>query len=561
MVSLFRVTLIALLVFPPFFMTAVDDSAKTPFDEQLASADQRYRSGKFAQAEKSYQTIVQKNGKLVAAQVGLVQSMLKQQKIDDALDAVNKALTSMPDSPPLLAVRGNVQFRRGEMLAAEKSYLRANIVDEKEVRGYVGLARLYASYSLYRKAYDLLERAHTLAPDDVEVQREWLWMLLLKERMAALQAYLAGPHPDDQEETQGLQEYLDFLEATIDKPVHACKLASNIDQTDTKLEIIRRPDGGSMGGVGLSVELNDHYARLLLDTGAGGIVVNRKLAEKAGLIRISSERYGGIGDKGLQSGYAALADHIRVGKLEFRDCIVSVSDKRLIGEADGLIGADVFGAYLVDIDSPGMRLRLSPLPRRPEDAVAATSLNSEGEQQATVEQKEESTNEQDSEQRKPAVPEPRIARQLPKDGYIAPEMTNWTKVFRFGHLMLVPTSVNASSAKLFIIDTGAFDNILSLREGLQLGRVNPEDRYHVSGISGEVNKVYSAKATLRFGHVQQESMDVVTFDLSASSRDTGTEVSGLLGFALLRLLELKLDYRDGLANFEYNSKRVRALQR
>jgi hypothetical protein len=238
-----------------------------------------------------------------------------------------------------------------------------------------------------------------------------------------------------------------------------------------------------------------------------------------------------------------------------------VSDKRLIGEADGLIGADVFGAYLVDIDSPGMRLRLSPLPRRPEDAVAATSLNSEGEQQATVEQKEDSTNEQGSEQRKPAVPEPRIGRQLPKDGYIAPEMTNWTKVFRFGHLMLVPTSVNASSAKLFIIDTGAFDNILSLREGLQLGRVNPEDRYHVSGISGEVNKVYSAKATLRFGHVQQESMDVVTFDLSASSRDTGTEVSGLLGFALLRLLELKLDYRDGLADFEYNSKRVRALPR
>jgi hypothetical protein len=203
-------------------------------------------------------------------------------------------------------------------------------------------------------------------------------MLPRKERLVALQDYLAGPHPDDEEETKSLTEYLEFLKAMADKPVHACKLLSKVERTDTKLEEMYASDGHRMRGIGLSVKLNDRNARLLLDTGAGGIFVSRKIAEKANLTRISTEHIGGIGDKGLQSGYKAVADHIRIGDLEFHDCVISVSDKASVADEDGLIGADVFGAYLVDIDLPGMRLRLSPLPKRPEDAVAPKSLTQRG---------------------------------------------------------------------------------------------------------------------------------------------------------------------------------------
>lgn len=554
---MFSRRLIPILVLVSFRLTALDDTAKAPAPgTDVVSADQLFRAGKFAEAEASYQAVLQKDTKLVPAQVGLVRSMLKQQKIDESLDAVNTALTLTPDSAALLAVKGDVQFRRGEMSVAETSYLRAKVVDPKEVRAYLGLARLYSSYSLYRKAYDLLETAHRLAPTDIEVQRAWLRMLPRKKRLAALEAYLAGPHPDDQEETQWMQEYLDFLKATVDKPVHACRLVSKVERTETKLEVMYGSDGHRMRGIGLSVNLNDRHAHLLLDTGAGGIMVSRKVAEKAGLTRISSEHYRGIGDKGLQTGYTAVADHIRIGELEFQDCVVSVSEKRSVADEDGLIGADVFGAYVVDIDLPGMELKLSPLPKRPEDTVAPNSLNSEGEEQANAEQKEETAAEQDSKQPKPSTPESKTARRLPKDRYIASEMANWTKVFRFGHTILVPTFVNDSPVMLFGLDTGAFANILSLREGRQLGKVNSEDGLRVHGLNGEVNKVYSAKATLRFAHLQQPSMDVVTFDLSPESRRIGTEVSGFLGFAMLRVLEVKLDYRDGLVDFEYDPKRV-----
>jgi predicted Zn-dependent protease len=59
---------------------------------------------------------------LVPAQVGLVRAMLGQQKIDEALDAVNAALAAQPNSAALLAAKGDVQFRRGEMSDAETSY-------------------------------------------------------------------------------------------------------------------------------------------------------------------------------------------------------------------------------------------------------------------------------------------------------------------------------------------------------------------------------------------------------------------------------------------------------
>jgi tetratricopeptide (TPR) repeat protein len=548
MFSFLRLTVAALLFLSLQLIVRGDDTKSPDIVPELAAADQLFRTGKFAEAEISYQALLKTDSKLVPAQVGLARAMLRQQKIDESLDAVNNALSIQPKSAALLAAKGDVQFRRGEMSDAEMSYLAAKKLDPKEVRAYLGLSRMYGSYSLYRKAYDQLRIAHEIAPDDIEVQRVWLRMLPRKERLAALEAYLGGPHPDDEEETKWMNEYLEFLKATADRPIHACRLVSKVEQTETKLEIMHGEDGHRMRGIGLVVKLNDRNARLLLDTGAGGIIVGHKLAEKAGLTTISAQHYAGIGDKGLQSGNSAVADHIRIGELEFQDCIISVSTKNSVGDEDGLIGADVFGGYLIDIDLPGMRLKLSPLPKRPEDTVAPTSLNSEGEEQANAEQKASSL-----------VSKP--AQNLPRDRYIAPEMGKWTKVFRFGHSILVPTSVNDSQVMLFGLDTGAFSNILSVRAGRQVSKVSSDGSIHIRGLNGAVDKVYSSKATLRFAHLQQPSLDMVTLDLSSLSRRTGTEVSGLLGFGMLVVLDLKLDYRDGLVDFEYDPKRVRPFER
>ena len=200
---------------------AVNPAAVNP---DLAAADQLYRSGKFANAESGYRALLKADATLVPAQVGMVRSMLRQQKIDEAFEEVNAALSAQPNTAALLAAKGDIQFRRGEMVDAETSYLAAKRHDPREVHAYLGLARLYRAYSIYRHAYEQLNGAHDIAPGELEVQRAWLGMLPRKERLAALQAYLAGPHPEDEDETKWMTEYLDFLSATANKPSHSCKL-------------------------------------------------------------------------------------------------------------------------------------------------------------------------------------------------------------------------------------------------------------------------------------------------------------------------------------------------
>src|SRR5262249_350248 len=138
----------------------------------------------------------------------------------------------------------------------------------------------------------------------------------------------------------------------------------------------------------------------------------------------------------------------------------------------------------------------------------------------------------------------------PRDRYVAPEMQNYTKVFRFGHNLLIPTRVGDAPPKLFIIDTGSTMNTISPQAAREVTKVHGDEYTHVRGISGSVKDVFSAdKAVLQFSHFRQENQDMITFDLGSVSRNIGTEVSGFLGFTTLRLFTLKIDYRDALVDF------------
>ena len=545
-----------LLLFAAYTSLLAASDAPAP-NPELAAADQLYRSGKFADAAEKYQTILKADPTLIAAQAGLIRAWLRQDKVDDALAAATTDLAAHPDSAPLLTEMGDVQFRIAKMAEAETAYRAALKVDPKQVQAMLGLVRLYRAYSLYRQAYNVLQVAHQIAPNDPDVQRRWFSQLSRKERIAAIEAYLAGPHPDDPEETAHWQHYLEFLKATADKPVHACKLVNRVEQTETHLENLLR-DPKTVTGYGLVVKVNDHKERLQLDTGASGIMLGRKAAEKAGLTKISDNTYGGVGDKGPQTGYTAVADHITIGELEFQDCVVEVSDRASIIDEDGLIGSNVFSSYLIDLDLPNQKLKLSALPKRPDETGAPTSLNTQGERQSISGEKDDTTDdaEKPPAEATAAKPNDKPVRRLPQDRYIAPEMENWTKVFRFGHMLLIPTSVDHSPPMLFLIDTGAHSNALSQRAAKQVTKTSADTLTTVKGLNGQVKNVYRAdNANLAFANIAQRNQNMLTWDLSRISHHVGTEVSGMIGFATLRLLDMKIDYRDGLVDFVYDTKR------
>jgi tetratricopeptide (TPR) repeat protein len=507
----------------------------TSQSSDIAAADRLFMSGAFAEAQAKYQAIVNTNPTSAAAQVGLIRTYLIQQKVDDALAATNAALALLPNDPLVLLTMGDVQFRLGRMSDAERSYIKAQNLNPKDAAPYLGLARVYRSYSLYRRAYDEMNRARTRAPNDMAVQMLWLQSLPWQDRISAVQAYLAGPGAQNPQAAKPMQQYLFFLQHNADPASqHPCHLTSKVQETNTKLYAVPRA-GMQLGASGLAVKLNNEELHLAVDTGASGILLGRTAAERAGLKRLAYQPVGGMGDTGQQGGYTAVADHIRIGDLEFQDCVVRVTDAATpVTGQDGLIGTDVFSSYLIDIDIPGAKLRLSPLPKRPDESAAPASLRTTPQEGSEVD---------------PAS----SAASLPKDAYVAPEMADWTKVYRFKQILLVPTRVDNTGPMLFMVDTGSFSNVLSTRAAREVTQIRSDPATQVNGLSGSVAKVYRAdKAALQFGRYEQQNQDIVTFDLSTICKTTGTEVSGILGYAMLRILQIKIDYRDGLVDFVYD---------
>ena len=135
-------------------------------------------------------------------------------------------------------------------------------------------------------------------------------------------------------------------------------------------------------------------------------------------------------------------------------------------------------------------------------------------------------------------------------------MKSFTQVYQFGHHLLIPTRVNDLPPKLFLIDTGAFSNTISPSAAREVTKVSSDSDLIVKGVSGTVKNIFRAgELTLQFGHLRQKNLDIVSFETTSISESAGTEVSGILGFAMLWLLEIKIDYRDGLVDLSYDPSR------
>ena len=547
-----HVLLAALLTYPALSQTVAEkppDPALTskPADP-LNDASHLLRSGKFDAALQAYQRILQQQPKSGDAYVGVIRSYLKLGKLDEAQQTLTKAKDAGVSSS-LQVAEGEVDFRQGKIADAEKLW--ANVINggNAEPRAYLGIARVRRAIGMHRTAKGMIDRAHALDPHDPDIQRFWISTLKREARIKYLELYLAGVNDEDAEGHADTQSYIDYLKAREKEPDRRCHLASKVTATETPLVALLL-DPQHLRSYALTVALNDHKTKLVLDTGASGLLVDRRVAEKAGITKISDSKVGGVGDKGNVDSYIGYADSIKIGELEFRDCTVEVLKKRSVLGDDGLIGADVFEDFLVDIDFPNQKLKLTPLPRPPNAPAPKMSLQTDSGESATH---NESNQANASANDKPSSPDLEF-----QDRYISPEMKTYSPVFRFGHELLVPTKIGGTIMKLFLLDTGAFNNAISPAAAREVTKVHGDSDTIIEGLSGSVKTVYSAdKLTLEFGHLKQANEDMTSWDLTKLSEDDGTEISGFLGFVMLHMLDIKIDYRDDLVDFKFDAERYR----
>ena len=516
---------------PPPTNTAAPAAASPPPAQPAAPVTPQaqallfYRTGKFDAAIDAYTKLASVDPG--AAYAGLTRVYLQQKRTTDAYTAVNKALELAPKSPDVHVALAEVYYRQGKIIEADRELVTVVNAGSRTARAYLDLARIAETASYYARAKTMIETAHRLDPDDPDVRREWLNTLPREQRAKELQNYLSGDTDDDAKDRAHLTHMLTLLQQEAGQPHRGCRQVNSVTSTQTSLEPLWNSPS-QIRGYGLMVNVNGTNAKLMLDTGAGGILVDRLIAEKAGIKPVVQTEVNGIGSKGGSGGYLGFADTIKVGELEFHDCIVQVVEKRAVLNDQGLIGADVFQHYLIDINLPDAKFGLSELPKDPKETSDTASLE--------------------------ANPSGKSAW---RDPYIAPEIKSYSGVYRVGHMLLIPTSLNDKPPKLFLIDTGAFDNTIDTGAAREVTKIRGDEYDRVKGLNGDVAKVYTAdKVKIRFSRFQQDRQDLIAFDLSNISDGAGTEVSGTLGFAMLRMLDIKIDYRDGMVDFTYDKNRT-----
>jgi Tfp pilus assembly protein PilF/predicted aspartyl protease len=519
-------------------------SAPPNSSAMLSDALTLYRQGSFDQAIAKYNDVLKGDPHSGAAYAGIMRCYLKKDKIHEADDTLQKALQTDPGNADLKVAEGELLFRQGEIPEAGKVFDEVLSTPPDPVhpntppnaRAYFGAARVAAASAMYARQQVLLRRARALDAADPDIQKMWLETLATDDRIRELEEYLTHPNGDDEATRRRLFERLDFLKASRTAKAGHCRPSADVTSMKTNLVPISLSSTNASDGTGLDVQINGKPARLLLDTGASGILLNLKMAASAGLKPAADVRMGGIGDLPDQTARAAWADSVRVGEIEFQNCPVYIVD-RMPAHADGIIGADVFANFLIEIDFTISSFQLRQLPPRPDDAPTQEARTGGGADMDPDSRAFEATTRW---------------RARYQDRDIAPAMQSYVQAFRIGHNLLIPTTVNEKEQKLFILDTGAFDNTISTAAAQEVTKIHRAPLIDVKGMNGSVKKAYVAdRVTLDFGHLRQTVPNIVAVDEAKTSRMVGTEISGTLGMVMLHLLKIRLDYRDALVDFQY----------
>ena len=364
-------------------------------------ADKALSERKYADAETLYRAQLEKTPADEGAMTGLVRTLLDEEKGAAALAAVQGFDKTTPDNATVKMLMGMVQLRLGNMEDVV-TYLNQSVkMNPCNAWAHYAESRYLVLAGYNARAKSQLDVAHTLAPDNPTILMQWVRSNPPKktqeERIAELKAKVARTDlPSDEHDAAAAT-----LQAMQTMEKGDCKAVTPI--AGTTMPLIPMSDGPissvrDIFGSGLELQINGKKHRFLLDTGASGLLLNRGAAKAAGLTPELKETVGGVGDEGRASGYVTHVDDIKIGAIEFKNCMVEVVDKRGALEVDGLIGSDVFKDYLVTLDFPARQMKLEALPLRPGETSQTSTLSTTGDDADWT---------------------------APQDRYKAPEMKDW----------------------------------------------------------------------------------------------------------------------------------------
>ncbi len=463
------------------------------------AAEAAYQEAKYERAESLYQQVLLEKPNDPNLNIALVHTLLHENRIADAATRANKAVADDPRSADALTALAEVQLRQGEPWLASQTLDSAAVADPCSPRAHLIRSRIFRIDSMYASERAELQAAYQIDPSDPDIQHAWRHTVNPANDIQRIEDSLATMNNLDPDIRAKAQASANSMLSLLSESSQTCQSAP-ITRPVTLPLIPGYENVKQVSGYKLAVDFPRGKAKLTVDTAASGLYISQALAEANGFQHA----------EGAPTNTVEV-DNLQIGPLQFRNCMVGVSDTAFADGVEGFIGTDIFAPYLITINPPEAKLEVEPLPLPP------------GKQKSA----------------------------LPGDRYFAPDLRGYTPVYHKNQYLLVPVRLNKKDRRLFVLDTGIRLTTMTPEVAHSISNTRVNFTNSVRTVSGATLQIYRDSFDLEFANLSLDRQGhILEFDPSAIDQNAGIEVAGMLGFDILHSLVMHIDYRDGLVKFD-----------
>lgn len=454
-----------------------------------------YAAGHLSQAKDLYEAALTANPSDPQPSAALVRILLRENQVAEAAAQADKGLAANPNSAVALTALAAVQLHQGQPQRALETLKTAEAADPCYAPVHLVRAQVLRIDSMYASERAEIQSAYAIDPTDPDIRRAWSSTVSPAEEVESVDQSLSTSKEIDAESRKKAEDTVRSLMPLLSENNQTCQVLPAVVPAAFTLEP-SHPDAKHIDGYRLEVGFSKKNGSLQIDTAASGLFISKALADENGFQPALGDPPGTV-----------RVDEVHIGPLEFRDCIVGVSDTPFPDHADGAIGTDMFAQWLITLDHPAAKLVLAPLP--PQKGV------------------------------------------VPGDRVASPELEGFTPVYHRRQYLLVPVTLDKTTSRLFILDSGIRYSTMTSEAAHSVSKMKVNFTNAVTTVSGAKLQVYRDSFNLQFASLDLTNQNhIIELDPASIERNTGIEVAGMIGFDILHSLVLHLDYRDGLVRFD-----------
>ncbi|HUD12348.1 MAG TPA: tetratricopeptide repeat protein [Terracidiphilus sp.] len=494
----------AILLAPAVSLCGQSAACPAVADHVATPAGTAYGEGRYGAAEELYEQALAKTPQDVELSATLVHTLLHEGKVAQASTQANTSLAANPHAAPTLTALAEVQLRQGEPWLALETLDQATATDPCYARIHLIRSRALRIDSMYASERKELESAYDIDPTDSDIQYEWSRVDSPANEIEGTDKALAAQKDIDVETRKRAETTVHAMMPLLFETSQTCQVVPDAPSATLPLKATYA-DPKHIDGYRLEADFPQGKAKLIVDTAASGLFISKALADLNGFKQGPEDPPG-----------TAHIDSFRVGSLEFRNCLVGVTDGPIAGKADGFIGTDIFASWLITLDYRNAKLILAPLPPQAGD--------------------------------------------LPGDRAVPPEFADYTPVYHRRQYLLVPLTFGNKSRKLFILATGMRFSAMTSPVAHSLSKMTVNFTNTEQTANGGKAQFYREVFDIQMASLPQiHQGHILELDPTVIDRNAGFEIAGMLGLDVLQPLTLHLDYRDGLVKFETTEESVKPL--